>query len=213
MGALYQITFPNGKSYIGITSKSAKRRFASHCSNSKRTPPENYPLYRALRATDQSAVKVQTLLHGNWDYLQYMERKAIAAFGTKVPHGYNVTEGGEGALGRPASDRQKAAVSAALKGKTRSPEHSANIAKAKIGTKHTEEAKRKIGAWGKGRTISLEARERIAASKRGKPRSAETKAKLAEANLGKKASPETKLRMKAAAALRAKKKHEARGPL
>lgn len=34
MGCLYQLIFPNGKSYIGITNKTAKQRFGEHCRNS-----------------------------------------------------------------------------------------------------------------------------------------------------------------------------------
>jgi hypothetical protein len=35
MGCLYQLIFPNGKSYIGITKKTAEQRFQEHCLNSK----------------------------------------------------------------------------------------------------------------------------------------------------------------------------------
>lgn len=44
MGCLYQLVFPNGKSYIGITSKTAEQRFKAHCINAKNGITE-YPDY------------------------------------------------------------------------------------------------------------------------------------------------------------------------
>lgn len=196
MGELYRLTFPNGKAYIGITSKTARKRFAVHVSDSRRCG-EAYPLREAIRKYGPESVSVMTLVKADWDYLKDLERRAIVAFGTKVPHGYNVTEGGDGVLGRPASERQRAAVSAALKGKPRSAEHCANIARAKLGSKHSEEAKAKIAAASRLRTLSPEGREKVAASKRGVPRSPETRAKLAAANTGKKLSEETRAKLSA----------------
>ncbi|MHB1236934.1 MAG: GIY-YIG nuclease family protein [Gallionella sp.] len=44
MGCLYQLIFPNGKSYIGISSNTAEQRFKAHCQNSKNGITE-YPDY------------------------------------------------------------------------------------------------------------------------------------------------------------------------
>lgn len=44
MGCLYQLVFPDGKSYIGITSKTAEHRFRGHCMNAKSGITE-YPDY------------------------------------------------------------------------------------------------------------------------------------------------------------------------
>ena len=44
MACLYQLILPNGKSYIGITKKTAEHRFKTHCLNAKNGITE-YPDY------------------------------------------------------------------------------------------------------------------------------------------------------------------------
>lgn len=45
------------------------------------------------------------------------EQLFIRFYGTKKPNGYNICDGGEGALGRQQPEKQKRAVSAALRGR------------------------------------------------------------------------------------------------
>lgn len=71
----------------------------------------------------------------------------------------NMTDGGEGPMGRKATAVQRAAVSAANKGKPKSPEHRAKLAASLLGRKF---GKRADGVG-----------EKIAASLRGRKKSAE----------------------------------------
>lgn len=115
MGCLYMLTSPSGKSYIGITSKTAEERFKKHVEHAfgKR---ENGVIYSALRKYKAEAFQVKTLvIANNWEYLSDLEQKAIVAFGTRYPNGYNMTDGGEGTPGWVASDAARARMSEAQK--------------------------------------------------------------------------------------------------
>lgn len=159
MGALYKITFPNGKAYIGITADTAEGRFAEHAYNSA-TNRADRPLNRAFRKYGRDAARLQTLVVADdWKYLCALERRAIAAYGTKGRGGYNATEGGEGSLGYrhtpdalrrmgevhkgkahhsvPHSDAAKAKMSAARKGRKLGECHRASIAAALVGNTYS----------------------------------------------------------------------------
>lgn len=94
MGCLYQIEFPNGKKYIGISKHSAEKRFAGHKKDSK---DGKLIVHNAIRKCGKENCKVVTLVVANdIEYLKDLEIKAIAAFNTKYPNGYNCTKGGDG---------------------------------------------------------------------------------------------------------------------
>ena len=94
MGCLYQIEFPNGKSYIGITKFSAEKRFSGHCKDSK---CGKLLVHNAIRKYGKENCKIKTLLVANdIGYLKDVEIKAIAAFKTQHPDGYNCGKGGDG---------------------------------------------------------------------------------------------------------------------
>ena len=109
MGCLYQLIFPNGKSYIGITIKTAEQRFKVHCQNSKNgitEAPNQSPkekaitdqkygldnfgrlpwltsLGEAIRKYGKENVIVKTLVIANdLKYLQELEIKAIKRYRT-----------------------------------------------------------------------------------------------------------------------------------
>jgi GIY-YIG catalytic domain len=129
MGCLYQLTSPSGKSYIGISSKTAATRFLKHTEHAlgKR---QNGVLYSALRKYDPNSFKVETLVIANdWKYLCDLEMKVIAAFGTKHPNGYNMTDGGEGVVGPRASGFSEK-VSIAQKKRYERPEERDKLRKA-----------------------------------------------------------------------------------
>lgn len=104
MGALYQLNFPNGKSYIGICLRSVDKRFDEHAG--KKRP--RTPVQCAINSFGRDNVEVKTLVVADdWDYLCDLERKAIAAYGTRFPLGYNMTDGGDGVHGLKRSDASK----------------------------------------------------------------------------------------------------------
>ncbi len=109
MGCLYQLIFPNGKSYIGITSKTTKQRFAEHCRNSLNSIPM-YPreygfshlrrvpwqtlLYKAIKEYGKENVIVKTLvIADDMKFLKELEIKAIKRYQTLHSYGYNMSKG------------------------------------------------------------------------------------------------------------------------
>lgn len=178
--SLYRLTFPNGKSYIGITSGAVKRRVAKHVSQAKEG--RRSAVSQAIRK--YGAFKTEILVvAGDWSYLCDLEQRAIAAFKTLAPHGYNLTSGGEGVLGVRKTKEQREAHSAAVRGKGMGNQRA-------LGYRHTDEAKKKISDAGVGREFSAERRAKIGATKignkysLGRTVSAETKEKIAAAQRG-----------------------------
>jgi hypothetical protein len=109
VGCLYQLIFPNGKSYIGITRKTAEQRFKGHCLTSRNGITE-YPNYSpeekaisdkkygldnfgrlpwltslgsAIRKYEEENIIVKTLVIANdMEYLKELEIKAIKRYKT-----------------------------------------------------------------------------------------------------------------------------------
>ena len=199
--ALYAITFPNGKRYIGKTIQKVATRFRYHV----RFPTSL--VGKKLREIGTENVKIITLAIGSEEYIFALEKVAIEKFNTLVPNGYNIAAGGDGgAMPLPETILKMAA---AQKGKKQSPEHiektrayfktvprtaewCANISKSltgreipeaekerlrtiNIGRKHAPEvynARRGRPAWNKGISVSLEARAKMSQTRKGKPWSA-----------------------------------------
>lgn len=155
MGCLYRITFPNAKSYIGITASSAKERFAEHCYNSESKRADR-AINRAINKYGKESAKLETLVIADWNYLVSLEKKAIHAFNTFGRGGYNMTAGGEGSLGY---------------------KHTADSLK-KMGDTH------RGNSYRKGKIFSAESRRKMSLSALGKVLSAETKAKIGAASKG-----------------------------
>ena len=174
MGELYRITAPSGKAYIGITSKTAQKRFLSHCYCGSMFP--------IIKEYGRENMIVEVLVVGEINYLADLERKAIAAFGTLAPFGYNRHPGGD-----HLSDATRAKLSLVRRGKTLSKEHRA-----------------KISAANRIRVVSPETRAKMADNNRKRVITAETRAKLHIARLGNKShsgrppSPETRAKISSA---------------
>lgn len=99
MGLLYKLDFPNGKSYIGITSKTAQERFCQHSRNSAVSV-----VGAAIRKYKKEKVALTILAEcESWDNLCHLEIAAIRDFKTKQPSGYNFTDGGDGVPGHKHS--------------------------------------------------------------------------------------------------------------
>lgn len=170
---MYRLDFPNGKSYVCITSRTVNQRFIKHCGDSKK---ENFAISRAINKYGKLNIKINTLVSGSMDYLFDLEKKAIRSFNTKSPNGYNLTDGGEGAFGRVISEHTRNKISKSLSGHavsetTRHKLRIANIGRkqsvesirkmvsTRIGVPRSEEVKAKIGASNKGKVMSLEQRK------------------------------------------------------
>lgn len=92
MGELYKLDFPNGKSYIGITTGTAKKRFAGH-RRGARSQKKCSLLARAWAKYGEPTLTTLAVLED--DDLAQAEIRAIKAYGTLHPGGCNILEGGQ----------------------------------------------------------------------------------------------------------------------
>ena len=110
---LYKISFSTThKIYIGISSRSAKKRLSAHTAPSTKSliataiRKHGNPILEVLYETD------------NWEELCSKEVEYIAAYNSTAPNGYNISLGGEGSLGVTKSEETRRKLSNALKGRT-----------------------------------------------------------------------------------------------
>lgn len=154
MGCLYRVSFPNGKAYLGITTQTASARFRDHCASASRLKREKSRggslLHHALNKYPKQARLEVLVVADDWDFLCELERKAIQAFGTLKPRGYNLTEGGEGTPGY------------------RMPEESRERQRSKIlGSRWSDADKQRFSQQCLCRVIGPETRKKMAEAKRG----------------------------------------------
>lgn len=103
----YKVTnLINGKAYIGITRRHWRYRWQAHIYDAERG--RGLPLHCAIRKYGADAFIVSPLYEASSaQELLYCERGAIAAHGTLVPRGYNLTSGGDGCYAVSAETREK----------------------------------------------------------------------------------------------------------
>lgn len=136
MGQLYKLDFPNGKSYIGITTKTASERFAGHRVRCRSAKGNDAALYHAWRKHGEPQLAVLAIVEDA--DLPAAEIRAIRVFNTLVPNGYNMTPGGDVS---PLSDPLIAAKLIGNKNAegsrhARSAEYKAKLSKALAGNKN-----------------------------------------------------------------------------
>jgi group I intron endonuclease len=125
----------NDKEYVGATMRPIKARMANHWSCAYSGSKRDYPLYRAMRRYGRNNFLVKVLgTADSREELFRLEVETIRQRETKVPNGYNLSDGGEHrygyrlprktrlkiqakALGREISEETKAKISASLKGR------------------------------------------------------------------------------------------------
>lgn len=142
MGALYQISLPNGKAYIGMTVCPPEKRFAEHRYQTKNGC--ELAVNRAMRKHGDPQFKVLVIAEDR-QYLEDLERRAIVVFGTRSPGGYNLTDGGDGA---PVGNQYNV-------GKKRTAESRAKMSASALGKKLTDITKAKMSAVLMGNKRSL----------------------------------------------------------
>jgi len=107
-----------------------------------------------------------------------LERYLIASYRALGIELINVTDGGEGASGRPMSDEHRRRISEAQRGKPNDPAQNAAHSKRMKGRILSEETKRKIGAASRGKTLSDEHRAAISRAQKGRIRTPEQRAAI-----------------------------------
>ncbi len=137
MAELYILTSPNGKQYVGVTSKTAQERCARHKSSASAGLTCSAALYSAMRKYGPENFSWKTLVIGEWDYILGMEQDVISLYDTMAPGGYNLREGGQFAS---MSQETKDKISKLAKERFKNdPEMGQRHAACLLGRKHTHE--------------------------------------------------------------------------
>lgn len=174
---LYVHIAPNGKKYIGITSRNPKKRWA----NGKGYKNNMY-FCRAIEKYGWKNIE-HIILFTNLtkEEAEKKEIELIAKYKTtNRKFGYNINNGGN-CVGT-ISEETKIKISIANKGKKVSEETREKMRKANLGKHHSQETREKMS---KNNTKYW----------KDKHHSQETKEKLRKANLGKKLSEEQKIKI------------------
>jgi hypothetical protein len=160
----------------------------------------------SIAAAHGLVVEVLAIWRTNEDACAH-ERFLIACFREMGARLCNVTDGGEGALGRRHTEEAKARISAANSGRRRSPEHVARIVAYMSGRPKSEEQRAKMSAARKGckkppeeiaaylpalraAMARPEVRAKISAAATKRVVSAETRAKMSASRRGRVQPPE-----------------------
>jgi len=186
MGVIYvRPNLINGKKYVGQTTDLKKRQ-----KDWKRLTQEyaGAAINAARAKYGVDAFGFEVLKECNDNELDYWEMYYIKELNTKVPYGYNMTDGGEGVKGCNVSEETKKKLSENNKGENNpfygrhhSEETKEFLKMINVGKKWTEEQKKKMSETRKGRKMP--------------PRSEEWKMKQRESQKGKKRSEELKKKM------------------
>lgn len=167
----------NGKMYVGKTTNSLKERFNQHASC--KTTLIGKAIHKHKRKNFRCEVLVRC---SSKSELDAWEKFFITALHCKAPYGYNLTDGGDGAVGCSRTEETRAKISAALTGRHLSLEHRQNISTSKRGENNPN--------YGKHRSEETKAKLRMVrlgeknpqygkpAPNRGKKHTEATKAKM-----------------------------------
>lgn len=123
-GVVYFIWNPvNGKRYVGQTTRSVEVRFREHAACKKTI------IGKAIQKYGEENFRYGVIKTcATREELNYWEIHFIAALKSKVPYGYNQTDGGEGLSGYIVSDETREKRRVKLRGIPKPPEQCAAIA-------------------------------------------------------------------------------------
>lgn len=184
-GGVYIILNVNdGKCYVGST-KSFKDRWYEHRCRLNRSVNPASRLQRAWNREGAANFKFlildysQDLSRGN---LVKIEQKWLDALkASERVYGYNMAPNANDGTGLKHSEKTRAKISAAKKGKKRAPfteQHRANMSLAHQGKRRSDETRAKISAAHRGVVFSDQHRANISAARKGIKPSDETRAKM-----------------------------------
>ena len=168
--SLYEFSFPNGKSYIGI-SKDPVQRWKDHKREAENG--HEFAVYCAIRKYGWENVLKRVLVVGPREYIKSLEIAAISAFGTLSPGGYNVTLGG---------DLAPSLI----------PENAEKIRQSKLRHWEDPEYRQSRVDWATGQKMTLEQNERNRQAKLGHWQDPVYREKCVQSHIGHKDSDETR---------------------
>ena len=181
MGYIYLRTNKiNGKKYVGLTTDLKTRQYKW---NNLTQPYAGNVITNARAKYGIDAFNFEILKECKNEELNQWEMYYIKELNTKVPYGYNMTEGGDGCPGYIHSYETKRKISKGNKGKKLSDVTRKKLSECHRGEKHwfygkhhSDETRKKMSEAHKGKTTWM----------KGKHHSEETKQKISECHRGEK---------------------------
>ena len=139
----------NGKSYVGITTRKIARRWYEHCYLGNSC---GQLLNKAINKYGIDAFEIQVVASAKTiSDLKELEKQLIVQYQTKVPNGYNLTDGGDGLTGYRHTEENKKRNGDAKRGTIHSDETKQKMKDAHLGENnhfygksHSEETKQRI---------------------------------------------------------------------
>jgi group I intron endonuclease len=203
----------NGKSYVGITTRKIARRWYEHCYVGNSC---GQLLNKAINKYGIDAFEIQVVASAKTiPDLKELEKQLIVQYQTKVPNGYNLTDGGDGLTGYRHTEEDKKRNGDLKRGPVHSTETKQKMKDAHLGENnhfygksHSEETKQRISAtkqanptrYWLGKQRNKETCKKISESltgQLGRPHTEESKKKISLAHIGKKqGSPSLETRLK-----------------
>jgi len=169
---IYLITnIINSKQYVGITKFSLEERFLQHTK-------KGFLLTEAIQKYGEQKFSIELIEEVESAERAYeLEIFYIKEYDTKAPHGYNLTDGGDGIFGWEVTEQYRQECS------VRTKQLHMGKKVGMYGKKHSEETKKKMSAASKGKEKPWLVGRKV---------SEETKEKLRHLNVGRKVSLDTK---------------------
>ena len=159
LGSIYKISFNNTlKAYVGQTIKQPKDRLNEHIKSSIRG--SEFAIHRAIRKYGVENIIFDVIdsfpLYSDLETKEFIldakEIHYIDFFSTFGEHGYNLTKGGEGSLGREVSEYTRKLMSEKAKGRIVSEETKEKLREStKNRPKMTQITKDKLSKTNKGK--------------------------------------------------------------
>lgn len=191
MGVIYlRPNLINGKKYVGQATNLEVRQ---RTWNNLNIPYAGKAINAARAKYGIDNFGFEILKECEDEELDYWEKYYIKELNTKVPYGYNMTDGGEASWvkGKHLSEEWKRKIGEGNKGKKRSTEAKRKWSEAHKGKHLSEEHKKKISISVKKSLSSIETRIKMSESRKGekhwlygKHHTEETRKKLSEAKKG-----------------------------
>lgn len=187
MGCVYQVKNKvNGKKYIGKTIGKMKDRRKGHERNVNKG--SSLLFHYALRKYGFDVFEWKVVVESDdEEELNSLERAMIRLLKTKVPNGYNLTDGGDGNGGWKQSPKTIAKRVKSLRGKKRTIQQRLNISRGHIESSLFQIAMKslsrraKIGRISKGRQPTLQCLAKAIEARRGSHHTEEARAKMSRA--------------------------------
>jgi group I intron endonuclease len=189
----------NGKCYVGKTTGPLAKRWRGHVYDAKYSKSKNRLFANALRKYTQDGFTLSVLAKAPNSQLSTMEKIWIFLMNSMTPNGYNLTEGGEGAVGYKFSEEDRKKISAGVRAIVTTSFRS-KLSAAQKGRKHSPETRQKISLGNKGKNLGRKRSPETSEKIRKTMATPEMKKRLREAHLGRhNPSEEARKRMRDAA--------------